>query len=100
MNDKTNTEISKSAVERFVSLTITDKTKLTQQVIMFTDGETGHFTQQYELCADDEKTGVTMIIEGNSGKNNTKRTFFANGNNYKKPENAFIAAGHKWLKES
>ena len=97
---KTAAEVEASALNNFVSLTITDDTDLTQQAEMFGDGEAGYFMQQYSLYADDQETGVTMLITGNLGQDNTSRTFTANGDDFDNPKDAFIAAGHKWAKVS
>ena len=87
-------------VDPLISLRITDGTKLTQKVNMFGDGEDGYFMQQYTLYADDNETGVSMTVEGHMGKNDTTRTFFVGDKEFKEVKDAFIAAGHEWLKAS
>ena len=87
---------SKSAVDALVSLHITDDTELTQKANMFADGKDGYFMQKYSIFADGNDTGVTMLVTGNMGKNNTKSIFGANGNDYDKVKDALEAAGHKW----
>lgn len=87
-------------VDPLVSLRITDNTKLTQKAVMFGEATNGYFFQQYTLYADDNKTGVSMKVEGHIGKNDTTRTFFVGDNEFNEVKDAFIAAGHEWLKAS
>jgi hypothetical protein len=81
-------------VDALVSLRITDDTKLGRKAIMFGDGEDGYFMQQHQIFADDHDTGVTMLVTGNLGKDNTTRTFEFGGQDFEKIQDAFRAAGH------
>lgn len=103
MNETTNVDSNAEVanpVEPIVSLLITNDTELTQKANMFGDGEDGYFMQEYSLFADDKKTGVTMLVTGNMGKDNTERKFTVNGKDYDIAKDAFIAAGHVWSRAS
>lgn len=75
---------------------ITKETKLTQQSLLFTDGENGAFTQYYRLYADEIDTGIDIRVTGNVGKDNSKRIFVVADVEYEEVKEAFKAAGHEW----
>ena len=81
-------------VDPLVSLRITDDTKLERQSIMFGDGEDGYFMQQHKIFANGHDTGVTMLVTGNFDQGNNSRTFEFGGQDFKKIQDAFRAAGH------
>lgn len=81
------------------SLTITDDSKLTQKAEMFGDGQDGFFTQLYSIFADDNETGVTMLVSGNHGQDTITKIFSYDGCDFDNIAGAFIAAGHKWDRE-
>jgi len=103
MNEKTKPETSNAVagpVDLLVSLRITDDTELTKKANMFGDGKDGYFMQLYTLYADDKETGVSMTVEGHMGKSDTTRIFFAAGSEFDEIKDAFVAAGHEWLRAS
>lgn len=75
---------------------ITNETILTQKGTMFTDGEDGYFMQQYDLYRDEEKIGISMVIEGNRGRENLERTFNFENQEFKSVKEVFEAAGYIW----
>lgn len=95
MNETTNLDApSGVGVDAVVSLRITGDTELKSRAVMFGDGAKGYFTQQHEVFADGQATGVTMLVTGHVGQNDTKRTFSANGEDFDGVHDALRAAGH------
>ena len=74
---------------------ITDDTGLTTQAVMFADGDKGRFTQHHKLLADDEDTGVLIVITGNTNKRESSRTFITKSGEFNDYKQALQSAGHE-----
>ena len=77
-------------------MNINRETKITRQAISFLDGENGWFQQNYELSVNGEKLGITMVVSGNLGKENTKKEFHTKNDSFDDFKDALKNAGHDY----